>query len=62
MVLIDNAPISYAYHPDNGIPILSYYYGKDIQLKELETYLFKLNEVDDVRNLNRQTFKISKYL
>ncbi len=35
MVLLDNAPYSYIYQLDNGIPILPFFKGKDSQLLDL---------------------------
>lgn len=36
VVLVDNAAYSYAAQPDNGIPILPYYHGKqDFELQVL---------------------------
>jgi len=29
VLLIDNAAYSYAYQPDNGVPILNYFQGKN---------------------------------
>ena len=39
MVLVDNAPYSYAFQLENGIPILPYYEGSDFELAALENYL-----------------------
>lgn len=61
MVLIDNSPITYLPQLANGIPILSYYQGKDRELKDLEQYLMKLRDVEDVRGLNNATFNLPSY-
>ena len=62
MVLVDNAAYSYAAQPDNGIPILPYYHGKqDFELKALERYLFTMVMASDVREVNRQTFQFHLY-
>lgn len=61
-VLVDNAAYSYAFQIDNGIPIIPYYEGKvDYELKALQSYLEKLLLVKDVRDVNRNTFKLSRY-
>jgi TFIIF-interacting CTD phosphatase-like protein len=39
MVLVDNAPYSYIFQLENGIPILPYYTGEDSELIHLEKYL-----------------------
>ena len=61
-VLVDNAAYSYAFQIDNGIPIIPYYEGKvDYELKALQSYLEKLLLVKDVGDVNRNTFKLSRY-
>jgi len=35
MVMVDNAPYSYIFQPENGIPILPYYSGEDKELPHL---------------------------
>jgi len=63
MALVDNAAYSYAAQPDNGIPILPYYHGKtDYELKALEQYLQGMILLKDVRELNRKTFQLHRYL
>jgi len=39
IVLVDNAPYSYIFQLENGIPILPFYKGDDYQLPRLEKYL-----------------------
>lgn len=49
-LIIDNSPTSYTFHPENAIPILSWYDDpKDRCLFELIPLLESLAEVDDVR-------------
>lgn len=61
-VLVDNAAYSYAYQVDNGIPIIPYYEGKiDFELKALQGYLESMILAKDVRDVNRNTFKLSRY-
>lgn len=62
MVLVDNAAYSFAYQIENGIPIAPYYDNPDDEeLKHLIPYLKFLNGVKDIREINRQTFKLHKY-
>ena len=61
-VLVDNAAYSYAFQIDNGIPILPYYHGaNDFQLQTLQKYIDKMVLHDDVRKINRNTFKFHEY-
>eukprot|EP00475_Leptophrys_vorax_P019571 TRINITY_DN26819_c0_g1_i1.p1 TRINITY_DN26819_c0_g1~~TRINITY_DN26819_c0_g1_i1.p1 ORF type:complete len:466 (-),score=15.29 TRINITY_DN26819_c0_g1_i1:407-1804(-) len=50
-MIVDNSPLSYAFQPENGIPILSYYDEQgDRELSKLAPFLVKLASVeDDVR-------------
>jgi Dullard-like phosphatase family protein len=52
-VLVDNSAYSYAMQPDNGIPILPFYEGRDFELSALEHYLNRLSDCKDVREANR---------
>jgi CTD small phosphatase-like protein 2 len=62
MVLVDNAAYSYSLQVENGIPIFPYYRGKvDYELKALQSYLQGLLMAKDVRDCNRDTFKLNKY-
>jgi CTD small phosphatase-like protein 2 len=48
---------------DNAIPIIPYYRGKeDDELISLEQYLMKLKDVEDVRTVNREYFKLNEYV
>jgi CTD small phosphatase-like protein 2 len=49
MVLVDNAPYSYIFQLENGIPILPFYKGQDFQLPKLEKYLLEIAKCKDVR-------------
>ena len=47
---------------DNGIPILSYYNNdKDNELLELENYLIKISEFDDLRDANNFFLKLHDF-
>ena len=62
MLLIDNAAYSYAFQPENGVPIIPYYHGsKDFQLKMLTQYIKNMQFCEDVRTVNRKAFKLTKY-
>ncbi|CAM5999323.1 unnamed protein product [Sphagnum balticum] len=61
MVLVDNAPYSYIFQLENGIPIMPYYSGEDGELPMLEKYLIELAKCSDVREWNKKTFKLHKY-
>ena len=49
MVIIDNSVLSFAFHLDNGIPILPFYSNKeDIEMNSLKDYLQKLAKLDNL--------------
>lgn len=59
---MDNAAYSYAYQPLNGVPIIPYYEGKnDYELPALLKYIESLVFTVDVREKNRNTFKLDRY-
>lgn len=50
MVIIDNSVLSFAFHLDNGIPILPYYNGEEeIEMENLCKLLLKLSDCDDIK-------------
>jgi len=62
MVLIDNAAYSYGFQIENGIPIIPFYDNKaDQELRHLIPYLKFLGSVKDLREINKQTFKLHHY-
>lgn len=61
MVLVDNSAASFLCQPENGVPILPYVGGEDRELLELEKYLEVLAKEQDVRRVNRKTFKLEQY-
>lgn len=62
IVLVDNAAYSYFFQMDNGIPIIPYYEGKnDFELKHLIDYIVEIENVKDVREVNKKFFKLDKY-
>ena len=63
MIIIDNSVLSFAFHLDNGIPILPYYSNKeDIELNFLKGYLTKLAQYDNLTVHNGSTFKLRNLL
>ncbi|CAK79948.1 unnamed protein product (macronuclear) [Paramecium tetraurelia] len=62
MLLIDNAPHSYLYQIQNGVPIIPYIDNKqDEELKSLLQYLMQFKNVKDVREFNMQYLKIPRF-
>jgi len=62
IVLVDNAAYSFGYQIENGIPIIPYYDNKeDEELKHLIPYLKSLAPVRDVRDVNKQAFRMQQY-
>ena len=62
MIIVDNAAYSFAFQLNNGIPILPYYdFKADKELLHLKEYLKELAEVDDIREVNKNTFKLQEY-
>ena len=63
IVLIDNSVLSFAYHLDNGIPIVPYYDAdEDGELEILAYYLLSISHYDDLRNANKKHIRIEFYL
>lgn len=60
IILVDNAVYSFGFQLDNGIPILSYYQGKDdSQLLYLKEYLMLIREKNIIKDL-KKTFTTSE--
>lgn len=63
IIIIDNSALSFAFHLDNGIPILPYYDNKDDhELLTLVNYLNSIASVDDLREENRKFLKMHYFL
>ena len=63
IVIVDNSVLSFAYHIDNGIPIVPYYEGEeDSELPILAYYLSSISKYSDVREANKMYIKLSGYL
>lgn len=62
MVIIDNSVLSFAFHLENGIPILPFYSNKDdTEMDTLRNYLGKLAKFDNITINNGATFNL-RYL
>lgn len=58
-VIIDNSVLSFAFQLENGIPVLPFYDNKeDEEFKFLINYLNHLSKVDDIREENKNNFKL----
>ena len=64
IIIVDNSLLSFALHPDNGVPISSYFYDpEDIELKCLSNYLIsKVLNAEDIRFANREEFKLQSII
>ncbi len=63
IILIDNSVLSFAYHLDNGIPIVPYYDAdEDGELEILGYYLLSIYEYDDLRKANQKHIRIEYFL
>lgn len=64
MVLVDNSVYSFAFQLDNGVPIIPFYTNNttcaDEELKHMIYYMQCLYGVEDVRDLNRDAFELSR--
>ena len=62
IVIIDNTVHSFAFHIDNGIPIITWHNDRyDRELFKLIDYLKLLANSADIRETNRQTFKLQNF-
>lgn len=63
IVIIDNSVLSFAFHLDNGIPILSYYRGDDeIEMNSLVKLLDNLADVPQIKTKLRSLMKLYKFI
>ena len=63
IVIIDNSVLSFAFHLDNGIPILPYYRGNDeIEMKSLVKLLDNLADVPQIKTKLRSLMKLYKFI
>ncbi|CAG9331735.1 unnamed protein product [Blepharisma stoltei] len=62
LVIVDNAAYSFGFQIDNGIPIISWHDDKnDKELFNLIDYMNVLANSSDVREVNRQTFRLRTF-
>ena len=63
IVIVDNSVLSFAYHLNNGIPIVPYYDSEeDGELTILGYYLISICDYNDLREANKQHIRIEFYL
>lgn len=63
IVIIDNSVLSFAFHLDNGIPILPYYSGSDeIEMNNLMKLLENLADVPHIKTKLRSLMKLYKFI
>lgn len=56
VIILDNSPASYAYHPDNAIPVQSWFDDvRDTELLDLLPFLDRLAQVDNIYHILRRT-------
>lgn len=62
MILVDNSIISMAFNIDNGIPVAPFYRWtkNDEELLFLHSYLDELYHIEDIRDQNREKFKLQE--
>ena len=63
ILIIDNSVLSFAFHLDNGIPILPYYDSeKDVELTFCGFYLVNISNCDNLMEVNKKYMKLDYYL
>jgi carboxy-terminal domain RNA polymerase II polypeptide A small phosphatase len=51
-IILDNSPASYIFHPDNAVPVSSWFNDvHDAELTDLIPFLADLTDVSDVREI-----------
>jgi RNA polymerase II subunit A small phosphatase-like protein len=54
VIIVDNSPASYIFHPDNAVPVASWFDDmSDTELRDLIPFFEKLSQVDNVYNVLR---------
>lgn len=63
MIIIDNSVLSFAFHLENGIPVLPYYNNKnDNELIYLKDYLLELHNSDNFIETNNKVFNLKRLM
>ena len=63
IIIIDNSILSFAYHINNGIPVVPFYDSKqDSELPLLCFYLLLIASYKDLRDANKEHIKLEYYL
>lgn len=63
IIIIDNSALSFAFHLENGIPILPFYKDKnDVEMKSLVNYLNQIATFEDLREVNKKFLKLDYFL
>jgi CTD small phosphatase-like protein 2 len=63
ILIVDNSVCSFGLQLDNGIPIVPYYFdGDDRELVLVAAYVLGLANIRDMREVNKETFKLRKLL
>ena len=61
--IIDNSLLSFAYHINNGIPVVPFYDSKqDSELPLLSFYLLSISNYKDLREANKEHIKLEYFL
>ena len=62
-IIIDNSPLSFGYHLNNGIPISSWFYEEDDnELLNMLPFLHALSQADDVRPVLKGRYGLSAHI
>ncbi|XP_023657598.1 carboxy-terminal domain RNA polymerase II polypeptide A small phosphatase 1 [Paramormyrops kingsleyae] len=60
VIIVDNSPASYIFHPDNAVPVASWFDDtSDTELLDLIPFFERLSKVDDVYTVLKQQRTIS---
>uniref|UniRef100_A0A3B3UKJ3 protein-serine/threonine phosphatase n=1 Tax=Poecilia latipinna TaxID=48699 RepID=A0A3B3UKJ3_9TELE len=55
VIIIDNSPASYIFHPDNAVPVVSWFDDmSDTELLDLIPFFERLSKVDDIYDILRK--------
>lgn len=63
MIIIDNYVYSFAFHLENGIPVVPYFGEKnDSEMIKVMKYIVSIHNKDDLRVPNNKIFQLKKIL